>query len=136
MVPEKKRNFNPWAIEKSFTQEIGSTPATIRSNSEIEFVIEISNEKYSKFLPTMELLCFSQYNERVEVEIFARDKINQTKGLINIHDYNIPDIDDYCSELKKEYIIPDLQKKKTWIKTKNITSTPLLLTFKGKEPPR
>ena len=26
-------------------------------------------------------------------------------------------------------------KKATWIKTKNITSTPLLLTFKEKEPP-
>ena len=40
---ENKRNFNPWAIENSFIQEIGSKPATIRSNNESEFEIEISN---------------------------------------------------------------------------------------------
>ena len=44
MDPEKKRKFNPWAIEKSFTQEIGSKPDTIRPN-ESEFVIKISYEK-------------------------------------------------------------------------------------------
>ena len=40
MDPEKKRTFNPWAIEKSLTQEIGSKPATIRSTNETEFIIE------------------------------------------------------------------------------------------------
>ena len=57
MDPEKKRTFNPWAIEKSFTKKIGSKPATIRSNSESEFVIEISNEKENKILPTIRSLC-------------------------------------------------------------------------------
>ena len=71
----------------------------------------------------------------VEVEIYAYDKINQSKGLIYIHNYNIPDIDDYGSELKKEYNLLDVQKS-TRLKTKISTSTPLLLTFKEKEPPR
>ena len=53
MDPEKKRKFNPWAIEKSFTQEIGSKPATIRSNNESEFCIWISNKKENKILPTI-----------------------------------------------------------------------------------
>ena len=43
------RKFHPWAIEKSFTQQIRSKPATIRSNNESEFVIEMSNEKKAKF---------------------------------------------------------------------------------------
>ena len=55
--------------------------------------------------------------------------------LIYIHDYNIPDIEDFGSELKKEFNLLDV-KKATWIKTKNINSTPLLLTFKEKEPSR
>ena len=46
--PEKKRKFNPWAIEKSSTQEIGSQSATIRSNNESEFFNEISTEKKQK----------------------------------------------------------------------------------------
>ena len=52
-----------------------------------------------------------------------------------IHDYNIPDIEDYGSELKTEYNLLDVQKR-TWIKTRNITSTPLLLIFKENKPPR
>ena len=63
------------------------------------------------------------------------DKIDQSKALIDIHEYNILDIDEYGSELKKEYSLSDVQET-TWIKTTNITSTPLLLTFKEKEPPR
>ena len=47
--PVKKRILNLWAIEKSFTQEIRSKPATIRSNNESEIAIEISNEKKAKF---------------------------------------------------------------------------------------
>ena len=39
MDPEKK--FNPLAIKNSFTQELGSKPATTRPNNESEFVIEI-----------------------------------------------------------------------------------------------
>ena len=113
MNPERKRTFNPWAVEKSFTQEIGSTPATIRSNNESEFVIEISNEKESKILPTITSLCSPQFQERVEVEIFACDKMNQSQGLIYIHDCNIPDIEDYGSELKKEYNLIDVKKSNT-----------------------
>ena len=41
MELEQKITFNPWAVENSFTQEIGSKPASIRSNNESEFVIEI-----------------------------------------------------------------------------------------------
>ena len=49
MDSEMKRKFNPWAIEKSFSQEKGSKPATKRSHNEFEYVIEISNEKKAKF---------------------------------------------------------------------------------------
>ena len=92
MDPEKKIKFDPWAIEKSFTQEICCKPATIRSNNESEIVIEISNEKIN--LPTITSLCSPQFHERVDIETFACNKINQSKGLVYIRDYNIPDIED------------------------------------------
>ena len=131
MDPEKKRTFDPWATEKSFTQEFGNKLATIRSNNEFEFVIEISNGIESKILPTITSLCSLQFQEGVVVEIFACHKNNQSQGLVYIHDYNIPDIEDYGSELKKEYNLLDV-KKATRIKTQNIASTPLQLTFKKK----
>ena len=93
-------------------------------------VIEISNENKSKFLSTITALCFSQYQERVEVEEFVCNKVNQSKGLIYIQDFNILDIDDYDSERKKENDLWDIQKV-TWIKTKNTTSTQLLLFKKN-----
>ena len=86
-------------------------------------------------LPTITSLCSPQCQESVEVEMFACDKTNQSQGMINIHDYNISDIEDYSRELKIQYNLLDV-KKATWIKTKNITSTPLLLTFKETEPSR
>ena len=130
----KEKKIQPVAIENSFIQEIGSKHATIRWNNESEFVIEISNEKESKILPTIKSLCSPQFQERVEVEVFACDKINQSKGLIYIHDYNISEIDEYGSELMREYNLSDVQQV-TWIKSKNVTFNPLLLTFKEKEPP-
>ena len=56
MDSENERKFNPWAIEKSFAQETGSKLAIIKSNKESEFVIDISNEKESKVLPTTKTL--------------------------------------------------------------------------------
>ena len=85
MDPEKKRTFSPWVTE----------PASIRSNNESEFVIEISSGKENKILPNITSLCSPQFQEKVEVEIFACDKINQSQGLIYIYDYNILDIEDY-----------------------------------------
>ena len=35
MDPEKKMKLGPWAIEKSFTQEIGSKPATVKIEQRI-----------------------------------------------------------------------------------------------------
>ena len=73
--------------------------------------------------------------ERIKFKIFACNKINQRKYPIYIHDYNIPDIDYYDCEIKKECNLANVQKS-TWIKTKNTTSTPVRLTFKEKEKPR
>ena len=54
---------------------------------------------------------FSTIPKKVEVEIFACDKINQSQGLIYIRDYNMPGIEDCGSELKKEYNLLDEQKE-------------------------
>ena len=62
------------------------------------------------FFSTITSLCSPQFQEKTEVEIFACDKINQNQGLIYIHDYNIPHIEDYGSELKKEYNLLDVKR--------------------------
>ena len=92
----QERKFNTWAVEKNFTREIGSKPATIRSNNETEFFIY---EKESKIRPTLTSLCSPQFEEGIEVEKFACNKINKMQGLVYIHDYNISDIADCGSEL-------------------------------------
>ena len=51
--------------------------------------------------------------------MFAWNKIKQGKGLIYIHDYNIPDIYGYYSNLKKEYNLSDVQKSNMDKKQKN-----------------
>ena len=66
MDPENKKKINPWAIKKSFAQELGNKPGTIRSN-ESEFVIEISNEKKNRIPSTKTSLYSPQFQERVKV---------------------------------------------------------------------
>ena len=127
-----KKNI-PWAIEKSLTQKFGSEFATITLVNESEFVIETSNKKESKILPTINSLFSPQFQERVEVEKFACDKINQSEDLIYTYDNNIPDIDDYGSELKKEYNLTDVQKT-TRIKTKTLLLLHSYLLSKKKNP--
>ena len=69
-------------------------------------------QKEIKILPTITSLGSPQFKERVKVETVACDKINHSQGLIYIHDYNIPDIEEYGNELKKEYNLLDVKKKK------------------------
>ena len=57
----KGMNIQPVANRMELDPKNRSKPATIRLNNESEFVIEISNEKESKILPTKNLLCFPQY---------------------------------------------------------------------------
>ena len=97
-------------MEKNYTQEIVSKPATIRSNHKSKFVIEISNEKESKILPTITSLAYPQFQERVKVETVIWDYINEKQGLIYIHDYNIPDIEECGNKLKEEYNLLDVKK--------------------------
>ena len=46
---------------------------------------------------------FYTVQEKCRIEIFACDKINQSKGLIIIHDCNTPYVNEYYSDLMKDY---------------------------------
>ena len=56
MTLEGKISFTPWSIEKSTTQELGTTLKTIRSQSETKFVIEVDSEKGSVNMPKIKKL--------------------------------------------------------------------------------
>ena len=121
-VPETaliKYNMKPTELPPSLIQHS-------RNSCQVQLFIQ------SRSLSFLQVVLLQK---RVEVGKFVSEKIKQSNGLVYIHDYNIPDIDDNDSELKKEHSLSVVQKA-TWIKTKNITSAPLLLTFKKKEPIR
>ena len=48
MLKWSRKKFNPWVIEKSFTQKIGSEPATIRSNNESKIALKSQTKKKAK----------------------------------------------------------------------------------------
>jgi len=118
-------------IQKCFTQELGAKPRTIRSKSETDFIIEVNNENESKAILTITKI------NNVDVEITECSNINQSMGLVYIYDYNVPDSDfvKYSEDLKNEFKLVHVQKA-FWIETKNITATPLILTYREKEPPK
>merc|ERR1719259_523039 len=131
MNPEQKKKFSPWMIEKCFTQVLWTKPRSIRSKSDSEFIIEINTEGQSRNILSIEKL------NNVDVRITECTNINQSKGLVYIYDYNVPDSDfkEYSTDLKKAFNLVHVQKA-FWIKTKNNTATPLILTFREKEPPK
>ena len=118
-------------IQKCFTQELGAQPRTIRSKSETEFIIEVNNENESKAILTITKI------NNVDVEITECSNINQSMGLVYIYDYNVPDSDfeKYSEDLKNEFKLFHYQNA-FWIKTKNITAMPPILTFREKETPK
>ena len=48
----QETKFNPWSIEKCFTNVIGNKPVSIRTSRDSEFFIEVWRESGNKFLPT------------------------------------------------------------------------------------
>jgi len=114
-------------IQKCFTQELGAKPRTIRSKSETDFIIEVNNENESKAILTITKI------NNVDVEITECSNINQSMGLVYIYDYNFPDSDfsKYSEDLKNEFKQIHVPKA-FWIRTKNITATPLILAFREK----
>ena len=74
MDSEQKRKFNPWMIQKCFTQELGAKPRTIRSKSETEFILKVNNENESKAILTITKI------NNVDVEITECSNINQSMG--------------------------------------------------------
>ena len=103
-------------------------PVIIRSSSDSELIIEISRESEINILPTITELNFLKYKQTVNVENSPSDKINRTKSIKYIKEYNVTDFIEYNEQLIKEFNLLNVQKT-TRIKTKNSTSTPLLLTF-------
>ena len=77
MTLEGKIFFNPWSIEKSITQKLGTTLKTIRSQSETKFVIEVDSEKGSVIMPKIKktTLCRSKKNGNRRLQ-----KRQQVKG--------------------------------------------------------
>ena len=124
--PENKIKLNLWAMERASPKISDANPL---SKDELTN-LNLSKKSQKKILPFTEPLFFPQHNEGDEVEIFSCDNFNKSKGLIYIPDYNISDIDHYCSELNKR--VKPLRCANSNLK-KNTTFTPLQLNFKDKE---
>ena len=52
-------------------------------------------------------------------------------GLIYIYEYDLVDFDEFRADLMTEYNLKDVQQA-TWIKPRNPSSKPVILTFKEK----
>merc|ERR1719259_1557505 len=105
MNPEKKKKFSPWLIERCFTQLLWGKPRSIRSKSESEFIIKVNNEDQSKAILSIQKL----YN--VDVQVTECTNINQSKGLVYIYDYNVPDsgFEEYSTNLKNAFNLVHVQ---------------------------
>ena len=127
MDPEKKITFNSWAIEKSFTQENGSKPATKKIKQRIRICHRNLKRKRKQNSSNYNVTMFSAILRKGR-SWNIRMWQNQPKQRPDIHPRLChPGYWSLWQQTKR--VQPPRREKTTWIKTKNITSNPLLMTL-------
>ena len=74
------------------------------SNGDSELVIKISCETESKILPTTTELKFPKYQQTVEAEISPSHKMNRSKDMSSIKEYNPRNFIKHSNQLKKKFM--------------------------------
>ena len=113
-----KRRISPWLLEKSVENQIGKKPRSIRSVSKTAFIIEVETEEQSMKIAEVEQLA----GHAVKME---KSKISTVKGMIYIQDYDMNNFEQYRKSLMMEFGLQEVIMA-TWVKTREITTTPLL----------
>ena len=124
-----KRKINPWLVEKCIQQHTGKMPRKCRgkSNSEDTFVVEVGSENEARLMST-----FTKIGT-YDVVVTVNNTFKLQKGIIYIQGYNLSDFDSYREGLMKQHNISQVEQA-TWIKTKNIFTNALILSFQHEMP--
>ena len=124
MSAEDRKKFSPWFLEKCFTNALGKKPVQIRSHNQQRHIlhIEIDDETSSKRLSTLTSL------NNVQIKVSVNKQIQAKQALVYIREYDLHDFEEYKKGLIQHCGVVDAREA-TWIKPRNMTTKPILLSF-------
>ena len=122
---DETRKICPFVIEKFFNSKFGINKkevTSIRDGYILKATTAQQVDQISKITNVYDIPCEVTDNS----SMLAR--YNSSKGLIYVNDYDVTNTTSFEEGLKRQYNICQVTPA-TWIKTKNINSTPFLITF-------
>ena len=123
-----KRQMCPFALEEDISEKIGGRPKEIAEGGPSALQIEVKTKSQSERIREVKEIL----GEACCVREHAT--FNGRKALIYIHNNDLADMSSFMRRLQEHYPIT-VTTRATWIKTRQPTTIPLLLTFNTTELP-
>ena len=124
---EFKRRVCPFVLEEDIAKKIGGAPKRISESGLSALQVEVSTLRQSREIETKKVMgkgCV----------IREHATFNRKKELNYIHNIDLTDITSSKTGLQEHYPVTDITRA-TWIKTREVTTIPLLLNFSTAELP-
>ena len=125
-----KRKINPYNLQQAIFQISGANPKRILSGWKDDFTVEVRDQNQGEKI----LLLKEIGNQSCRVE--KHPFYNTSKAIIYVQEYELDDttIKQFEEGLKENYNIVKIELAK-FIRPKNNTTTPILITFDQETPP-
>ena len=122
---DDKYNVNPFAIEAAIRSATGVTPKEMFSLNKTSMVIEMECREGISHINKIKAI------EDIQCEITPYLPCNTSRGLIFIDEYDLSSFsvfEEFENDTKREYNIKEVTRA-SFIKTRNLDTRPLILTF-------
>ena len=122
-----RKKFTPWSLEKGVESYLKRKPKSIRAKGKEGFIVEIETKTESELMKNMKEI----YGYEVKTTV-SKDRLRRV--LLYVKEYNMMDFETYKKGLMEQFGFQDVVEA-TWIKTKNDSSKPLLVSVSGNDLP-
>jgi hypothetical protein len=119
---QDKRCINPYTLKKEITKITGQTPKQITTSGADAFTVEIRDASQGK-----NIIKLKSVNGK-ECKCSTHQYLNNSKGIIYIHEFDIDDGSEFAEGLMENYNISKVEEA-NFIKPRNPQTKVFLLTF-------
>lgn len=124
---EKLNKVCPFKLEKFFKTKFNIKRDDIRTQKDHMIVKTTNHHQTSEMCKLKKIFEHS-------CEVVPYDEFNTSKGLVYITEYDIRNDKTFFEELKKRLDASEIQRA-DWTRTRNLTTTAFMITFKTTNPP-
>ena len=120
---ENKRSINPFKLEISISQIIGSVPKSLTTSGRDSFSVEVQNDAQGEKLQNIKTI------DNVPCQVQPNTFLNNSKGIIYVNEFNIDNIEEFSAGLIENYNSITTVTEATFIKPKFQQTSVFLIEF-------